>query len=149
MSVEFLKSETRTARKQHRCDYCLGYINRGEKYEIDTLCFEGKLYTWKAHLECNAVASWLTDYIDPDNGITSDDFLEACGEVCRTFACPDCEHFDAEGASDGDYCKENHSFCVQKLYDLSQKYCLSAQRDSQHGWLKWRLVPLENVGNKT
>lgn len=104
------------------------------------------LHSLKMHPECNAVSSFLWDYVDPDEGMTADEFLDACSEVCRTFVCPDCEHFDAEGASDGDYCKEERSLCIHKLYELAQKYYLSRQRRTEWGWIEWRLVPIGDRG---
>lgn len=143
MTPELLRSAIRTARKLHRCSLCCEEIKPGEKYGYDTYKFDGQIYAWKTHLECNAVSSFLLDYVDPDDGMTSDDFCEACADVCRVFVCPDCEHFDSEHAEDGDYCRKNDSYCIHKLYELSNKYYLSCQRDAQNGWLKWQLVPIK------
>ena len=46
------------------------------------------------------IPSWLIPMTPKDEGMTQDDFLEACDDVCRIFICPDCEHFDSEGAED-------------------------------------------------
>lgn len=146
MMPELLKSETRTARKPHRCCLCCEEIKPGEQYGYDTYKFDGEVYDWKTHMECDAVSTFLWDYVDPGDGMTSDDFLEACADVCSTFVCPDCEHFDSEHADDGDYCQKNDSYCIHKLYELSKKYYLSCQRDTQNGWLKWRLVPIKKEG---
>lgn len=143
MMPELLKSETRTARKPHRCCLCCEEIKPGEQYGHDTYKFDGEVYDWKTHMECDAVSAFLWDYADPWEGMTSDDFLEACADVCRTFVCPDCEHFDPEHAEDGDYCQKNDFYCIHKLYELSKKYYLSCQRDTQHGWRKWRLTPIK------
>lgn len=143
MMPELLRSEIRTARKPHTCSLCGAEIKTGEQYGYDTYKFDGEVYDWKTHMECDAVSAFLWDYVDPDEGMTSDDFLDACADVCRTFVCPDCEHFDPEHAEDGDYCQKNDSYCIHKLYKLSKKYYLSCQRDTQHGWLKWRLTPIK------
>lgn len=144
MSIEHLKTVTRTARKQHRCDYCGNCINRGEKYEISTLRFEGELYEWKMHPECDDLASWLQDYIDPDEGITEDDFRDACSDVCQTFVCPDCEQYQK---CDGDVpCEEYGPACIRKIWELSRKYYLSRKRSQQSGWWEWRLVPINERG---
>ena len=140
---ELLRSEIRTDRKPHTCSLCGAEIKTGEQYGCDTYTFNGEVYDWKTHMECDAVSTFLWDYVDPDEGMTQDEFLEACDDVCRTFICPDCEHFDSEGAEDGDYCRENGTSCIHKLYELSKKYYLSCQRDTQNGWLKWRLVPIK------
>ena len=143
MMPELLRSTIRTAQKPHRCSLCCEEIKPGEKYGYDTYKYDGRVYDWKSHLECEAVSTFLFDYVDPDCGMTSDDFCDACADVCRVFACPDCENFDADGASVGDYCKKGNSFCVHKLYELSQKYVLSMVRDKTNGCLKWRLVPIK------
>ena len=148
MNPVCLNEATRRARKPHRCNLCGGEIKKGTEYDSQTLVYDGMVYGWKMHPECNAVSSFLWDYVDPDDGMTADEFLDACSSVCRTFICPDCEHFDAEGASDGDYCKEDRSFCIHKLYELAQKYYLSRQRRTERGWIEWRLVPIKEVGDK-
>ena len=148
MMPGLLRSETRTARKLHRCSLCCEEIKPGEQYGYDTYKFDGDVYDWKTHMECDAVSTFLWDYVDPWEGMTSDDFLDACADVCRTFVCPDCEHFDPEHADDGDYCQKNEPYCIHKLYELSKKYYLSAQRDTQNGWLKWRLVPIKEENHE-
>ena len=120
MMPELLRSEIRTARKPHTCSLCGAEIKTGEQYGYDTYKFNGEVYDWKTHMECDAVSSFLWDYVDPYEGMTSDDFLDACADVCRTFVCPDCEHFDPEYAEDGDYCQKNDSYCIHKLYELSK-----------------------------
>ena len=146
MNPVCLNEVTRMARKPHRCNLCGEEIKKGTEYDLQTIVYDGMLYGWKMHPECNAVSSFLWDYVDPNEGMSADEFLDACSEVCRTFVCPDCEHFDAEGASDGDYCKENRSFCIHKLYELAQKYYLSRQRRTERGWIEWRLVPIDGRG---
>ena len=143
MMPELLRSEIRTARKPHTCSLCCEEIKPGEQYRYDTYKFDGDVNDLKTHMECDAVSTFLWDYVDPWEGMTSDDFLYACADVCRTFVCPDCEHFDPEHAEDGDYCQKNDSYCIHKLYELSKKYYLSCQRDTQPGWLKWRLTPIK------
>ena len=102
----------------------------GEQYGYDTYKFDGDVYDWKTHMECDAVSTFLWDYVDPWEGMTSDDFLDACADVCRTFVCPDCEHFDSEHADDGDYCQKNEPYCIHKLYELSKKYYIALWKTS-------------------
>lgn len=139
---ELLKSTIQTARKPHRCFLCCAEIEPGEQYRYDTHKYDGRVYDWKSHLECEAVSTFLFDYVDPDCGMTSDDFCDACADVCRVFACPDCENFDADGASMGDYCKKGNFYCVHKLYELSQKYVLAMVQDKTNFCLKWGLKPI-------
>ena len=77
MMPELLRSEIRTARKPHTCSLCGEEIKTGEQYGYDTYKFNGEVYDWKTHMECDAVSSLLWDYVDPDDGMTSDDFLDA------------------------------------------------------------------------
>lgn len=93
MSIEHLKTVTRTARKPHRCNLCGYEIKKGEQYLAATYLCEGSIYDFLTHAECDELSSWLTDYIDPDEGITEDDFRDACSDVCQTFVCPDCEQY--------------------------------------------------------
>ena len=51
MMPELLKSETRTARKPHRCCLCCEEIKPGEQYGYDTYKFDGEVYDWKTHYE--------------------------------------------------------------------------------------------------
>jgi hypothetical protein len=57
----------RTARKEHACDWCSRRIAVGEQYWDSFGLWEGEPNQWKAHLECQAIASRLVDW--PDEGI--------------------------------------------------------------------------------
>ena len=48
-------SETRTARKQHRCTYCAEQIEAGEQYLRWMSVNDGKAATNKVHPECLAI----------------------------------------------------------------------------------------------
>lgn len=141
MNPELLKSVIRKARKRHICSLCGGYIEPGVEYERNTCVYDGTVYDWLMHRECSAVSTFLWDYADPDDGMTDDDFQDACQDVCRTFVCPDCEHFDSDGSESGDYCVVDGVYCIHKLFELSKKYYLSAIRNKQHGWIEWKLLP--------
>lgn len=122
--TECLRREERTARKYHTCNYCGGYIKKGEKYNYgkykDDLFFE-----WKTHKRCDFIAAELWDLVDPDLGMTDDDFIEACGEFCHIFVCPDCPQFDKEYKE----CNEDHSFCLDRIYALLQTHRLVWHRE--------------------
>lgn len=47
-------SETRTARKQHRCTYCAEHVEVGTQYERWMSVDDGKAFTNKMHPECLA-----------------------------------------------------------------------------------------------
>ena len=88
--LEIISTTWRTARKEHRCNYCGGIIRPGERYEYSVNKFDGDIYEWKSHEKCTFIAGEIWDYADPDDGMDSDCFHEACSDVCRTFVCPDC-----------------------------------------------------------
>ena len=63
------------ARKAHVCNYCGFVINKGEKYQTSTY-FNDMIYTWKAHIECQSIASKLDMFDDADDGVTGELFYE-------------------------------------------------------------------------
>lgn len=70
-----LKQLTPIAKKAHTCMYCGCKIPVGEKYKRDTLIYDGDLYDWIAHEDCQTIAVELNmfDYVD-DNGLSGEDF---------------------------------------------------------------------------
>ena len=115
--VEIISRKHRKARKPHVCDFCGNEIAVGEVYDHSVLKFDD-VYTWKAHLKCIFISAELQDYIDPDNGMTEEDFRYGCNDFCRTFVCPDCDHWD-NGAGE---CEKDETFCVNKIYDFLQTH---------------------------
>ncbi|MGN1217925.1 MAG: hypothetical protein ACI4TD_08110 [Phocaeicola sp.] len=86
-----LKEINRTkpiARKQHKCNFCGGVIEKGEMYDNTTFVFDSSAYTWKSHLHCLNIASYIDDY--SDEGITEDDFATWINEYVYE------NHFDEE-----------------------------------------------------
>lgn len=71
-----IKSEQRTARKTHRCNYCCLPILPGTTYDVSTISYDGGLYKWKSHLDCIEVADKLDMYSQCDEGVTDEDFHE-------------------------------------------------------------------------
>lgn len=73
--MDILKEKTVTARKDHKCDFCGCVIKKGEKYNRATILNDGRIYDWKAHLDCEEATS-LYDMFDNDygDGISRDDF---------------------------------------------------------------------------
>ncbi len=74
--MELLSRSILKVRKNHYCNYCNGFIQVGESYERSCLKDGGGLYTWKAHLRCQAIAEKLKMFDDCDEGVTRDDFIE-------------------------------------------------------------------------
>lgn len=134
--VETLKECERTARKRHICSFCGGYIEPGEKYDYETLKYDGYVYDWKSHQECSFIASEIWSYVDPDDGMTEDDFRDAVQDLCITFVCPDCEKWGKEMGE----CIDDNGYCLNKLYEALQKNELYRTRD-RHNWPCWKLRP--------
>lgn len=66
-----------TARKEHKCMYCGGTINVGEKYERQTNIYDGQIYDWVCHLECQKVTELLNMFDnDYGEGIDAEHFIE-------------------------------------------------------------------------
>lgn len=98
------------ARKKHKCDWCMEKINKGEKYNYQAFIFDGEFYEWRSHLACNRVVSAIWDYVDPDEGMSSEEFDEGCADVCREFICLDCHEWNKE-----DGCEKDKLYCIDKL----------------------------------
>ena len=64
------------AKKEHRCNYCIYLISKGEVYEKSTHKYYGEVYTWKSHLKCSNIASKLKMFDHADEGVTSENFHE-------------------------------------------------------------------------
>jgi len=69
-----LRSDNVKARKEHRCNYCSGVIFKGEVYENSACASDGRVYTWKAHLDCVWIALKLKMF--EEENLTGDDFIE-------------------------------------------------------------------------
>lgn len=57
--MTFRASKTTTARKEHRCDECMGKIVVGEAYVRSAGVNDGAFYDWKAHPECEEAGQAL------------------------------------------------------------------------------------------
>ena len=80
MPVE-LKITHPTAKKKHKCMYCGGTINVGEKYERQTNLYDGQIYDWVAHLECQEVTGLLNMFDhDYGEGVDGETFTECLQE---------------------------------------------------------------------
>ena len=134
---EVLMRRERTARKTHSCDYCGSPIIKGETYSYTVLKYED-LYEWKCHLKCEVIASALWKYIDPDEGMTEEDFQEGCQNFCSTFICPGCNLLSEGG------CEDDLEYCIDKIYDILQTNKLARVMDEKRGWAyTFKLVPKE------
>lgn len=114
---ETLASKARKARKPHKCDYCGDVIQPGEVYVWSKNVWEGSIYEWHNHLKCDYVAGEIWDYIEPDDGMSDQDFLDGCQEICQTFVCPDCPKWNKEYEN----CKDDESYCIDRMYEFFQE----------------------------
>lgn len=137
--IEVLRHVERIARKPHQCSFCNGIIYAGEKYEYSVNKFDD-IYEWKNHIACGRIASELREYIDPEEGITSDDFQEACHQFCKTFICPECPCCEVE--NDGD-CMENNDYCLHKIDALLQTHELVKVAGKYRWAYGFKLIPRE------
>ena len=77
--IENISNSHPVARKDHICDLCGCVIPKGEKYRLQTNVYDGRIYNFACHSDCDEVASRLNFYgeCDYDEGLTSEYFLEA------------------------------------------------------------------------
>lgn len=74
--LEKLHSTTPIAKKEHICCFCTGLIDVGEKYNRDTMIYDGRIYDWLSHKHCMDLIRILN--IEPyDEGIDQFSFSEA------------------------------------------------------------------------
>lgn len=128
---EIINQQDRKARKAHTCSYCNYTIEKGEPYDWTQLKYEGKMYEWKAHKDCSVVASELWEFIDPDDGMTDDDFSTGCTDFCNAFICPNCEKYNTTDY-DGE-CDNGETYCLDKIVGVLKKYSLE-RVDGKYGW---------------
>lgn len=134
---EILQTKDRKARRTHTCSYCGEPIEKGEVYEWAKLKYEDMIYEWKNHTKCGFIANELWEFADPDDGMSEDDFREACERFCRKFICPECPHADKETYDELE-CEKDESFCTDKIYDFLQTYEL--YKDRKEGWYDiWKI----------
>jgi hypothetical protein len=119
---------SRKARRQHRCNWCGGTIERGEVYEHEKHIHDGKISEWKSHRACSHVASAIWEFVDPyDDEMSSGGFKEGCSEVCQTFICPGCPNHNGDSGG----CKEGKSFCIDRMDDFFKTHELYRIKDGR------------------
>ena len=135
--MEVIRTKIRKARKEYRCSFCGCKISKGEQYRHSTNKCDGSLYVWRDHLHCAALCSEIWDYVDPDDGMTSEDFCDAIKELAHTFYCPfHCDKFDKEH----DDCDKffDYDSCVRKFADFMKTRYLTLVNDKNLG-MCWRI----------
>ena len=76
-----LKETRPVANKEHVCNWCGSKIVKGEKYNRQTILFDGSIYDWVSHVDCLELTGLLNmfDY-DYGDGINEDIFKECVEE---------------------------------------------------------------------
>ena len=116
-----IEQNRRKARKKHYCNLCRMGIEPGEIY-LDQFCREGtEVYHFKMHEKCNFISSELSEYIDPYDGMTEDDFVEGVTNFCKSFICKSCDVYNRIYEE----CEEDNfpgCDCLEKVFNFLQKY---------------------------
>lgn len=89
--METLKETNPIARKEHKCMYCNGIINKGQRYNRQTIAFDGSVYDWICHEECLELSGLLdmtASFLD--EGVSEDGFHRCVEEYVYT------NHYDNE-----------------------------------------------------
>ncbi len=92
MPITIKSQHIKHARKQHQCDYCGEEIEKGSPYSYSFLKDGGETYSWKTHEDCDFVATELWEYINPWDGMTTDEFISGVNDFYREFVCAECKH---------------------------------------------------------
>lgn len=91
--METISTSTPKARKQHRCNFCEGVIEKGEAHDQQTNKHDGVVYQWRAHFRCSKIANTLNMYEYCDEGLTGETFYE---RICLSFDHIERERFGEE-----------------------------------------------------
>lgn len=85
------------ARKEHKCDWCNGTINKGEIYERSFLKYND-IYVWKNHMRCSEIANKLSMFDDcNDYGLDEDTFHELIeNEFCILWQKKDIDYYKSK-----------------------------------------------------
>ena len=137
-----IKHSIVTARKPHVCDYCGCEIHKGERHEVQTNVRDGRLYRWRAHLHCQTLCSEIWDYVDPDEGMTGDEFCDAVRQLMSTFYCPfHCDEYDRDTQDcDRDF---DADVCVKRFAKFMESRTLTLVHEPDCG-LCWRMTATES-----
>lgn len=94
--LEKLHATTPTAKKEHTCSFCGGVIPVGERYNRDTMTYDGHIYEWVSHMHCMEMLRALD--IEPyDEGVDQSTFCEAIDDyVYRNHYDDDADDIAAE-----------------------------------------------------
>jgi len=141
---ELISSSRPKARKTHKCQLCNKSIAIGEVYRKQFLKYDGQAYDFKEHDRCGEIASYLWNYIDPDEGMTDEHFQEGCQAYCSQFICPMCVHLIDEDCEDG------QNYCLDKIATHLKKYGLKKE-PGKYGiphWVEFEREEADSIAQK-
>ena len=132
---ELLSEKCRKARKEHKCCLCNGLIQKGETYRWSKNVYDGTIYELHEHEACSEICSAIWDYVDPDEGMSDQDFQDGCQEVCRCFICPDCPRWNGEYME----CEDDESYCLDKMTEFFKSHELYRDGRNKYGGEIWKI----------
>ena len=139
--METIRTAIVKARRIHVCDYCSCEIPKGERYEVQTNECNGKLYTWRAHLHCKELCGKIWDYVEPDEGMSGDDFYDAVRDLAHTFYCPfHCDEYDRDTQDCERGFEDN--VCIKRFAKFMENREMQLIQDPNRG-LCWRIKEVE------
>lgn len=116
--METIRSTTPVARKEHRCMFCGGVIQRGEQYSRSTIV-DGDIYDWVAHKHC-MVLTWMLDMDEYNEGLYSNDFKYAIQDYVVEHH-PDWNYRNIADCSKRIYDELNRDEKTQQICDLPKE----------------------------
>lgn len=145
--MQTIKHKLVKARKEHRCDFCGYKISKGETYDYSLNKGDGDLYHWRSHVHCAELCSAIWDYVDPDDGMTCDEFFVGVQELMTTFYCPfHCDKFDKEICNCDIIYDDEGDNCIRKFAEFMRTRKLNLVLEN--GILKWRIIENNKTVNK-
>lgn len=93
MSATPLGTAVRSARKEHACYWCRDAIAVGEQFRESRVAEDGRIDTWRAHVECEAAEArafaYLGGYRNSDEPACCETDYDGGGHK-RGQNCPEC-----------------------------------------------------------
>lgn len=100
--MDILRDTNVVAKKHHKCMLCGGIIEKGEKYNRQTIVYDGDIYDCICHVHCVSLISLLK--------------MDDCGDYIYEDTFVDCiREYTKENHPDWDYM--NVAECAKKIYE--------------------------------